>query len=1282
MIENDGMKNKGSVIVNEEKKKSYLMSGVDFLDKNIENHSAEILEKLGAIQEWIDYNGLSDAVIVNLNELHEKEKSYFIKKKIERMLVLPLDDLDEESKRVFIKSNWDYLSQEIVSGGVINSRTGKCFEYEELEGLNPLNRNSFNEKDFERFFSLCRNVEPVIFSNYEKDQYAFFYEDEDIRNNYRIAPVMFEGLLSSYRYYSRISGKFCALYDYGKGRVLKYFKLDAQTEKNIDDKKTREGSFKIRDMEDELDYMDLKLVLEEFGYVNKYIYFRRKLSESVMADLDNKFGLTHLPDELDKDFFNEDEFNMLFEKNRQEIKITENKANLELLRKSLVTVLEERYMSNVNENAGFKLDDMSFISRRFSSGVPRLSSERLEKYMGSRHWLPDDLVAEFEKNTPVDFGTYVINDYPYYNKKSFPEDMHEIEIETADHFLKLNKEVNVRIEKVLNGRLELKEVSLEDILAEEGFDKNNLGDNKYVEIFANYRSLMNLETRRNIDVEFGIKLSDFSVREQVQFVNFLSAKSEKEVIMVKNFLNQGAGKKNRLKAFLSLESGEKMSEVIMNIGWQLKNNPEIADNLFSEYAKIVDGAQKTAEEIEKIYAEIFLKKSLDRNELMRTILKKASELLVDAQKELKMSNGQDADEVVKKIVERLKSQEKNQKKYLADIQQALDILIKKSGDIFLAKFSEALEEINKEDETKRTKFIVISDSEKAKGFEEKAKKDGLRYRTVDTVASLGLGDGELIARALKFENKLKNLIDSLKNKIEKLIYGCESASLPGNYQKFLVSDIENYQPELPEKENGSYLPVGISSTPPSESEIHQKPIDALLWLLWLNNQGQKTELLVADTIQRYNYAVLPENQRPADPKSAAVKNGQKDRQWYLAVKKVLGLENIIMLEDTEFSRYEEKVEKNPEVQRWLKIISELEKTSPAMARAISNLVEPTIRERVFQELKTEEDKWQASRSIDMYGKEELAFILTFPEQKISHKKEIRYDLLARIIPIYQELKNRAGEIPELSQNIENIRNRDQVLVELSLQLGYFNDFSEVYYEGAKLVTVEKHIRDLKNQSNNPEVEKDKKIISQVQEKVRQLTMEAKSLKVTLKLVEERIEKEAKYDLFEDAVKKLGISTNPKEIALKWKELGKKLSQEEWFEKLKLPKFYYPKGITSLSFDVGEKGEFMNFREPYSTYKGENEEELAIESNQMIASTNLLAAAKVLVLSEKGQRTYFEKVLRPLIVNYYIATSRSKEEAKTRFQENFKGVTNISEVIELIQKKIIWPLELELQAVKV
>lgn len=626
MDKKDGLENSNVVVAKESEKKNSLVNGADLSNKNNKSHSAEVLEKLGVIQERIDYDGLNEAMIGNLKELHEKEKSYFIKKKIERMLTLPLDELDEESKRVFIKSTWDYLSQELVTAGVINGKTGKHFEYEDLEGLDPLNKSSFNKEEFERFFSLCRDVEPDLFSNYEKDQYEFFYRDEDIRNNYRVEPDMFEGMLSSYRYYSRISGKFCALYDYDKGRVSKYFKLEEQTEKNIDDKKTREGNLQIRDLEDELDYMDLKLALEKFEYVNKYIYFRKKLPESVRAELDDSFGLGYLPDDLDKDFFNEDEFNMLFEKNRQEIKIIENKANLELLRKSLVAVLEEKYKTSAKENAGFKLDDMSFLDRRFSSKVPSLSSERLKKYMDSRQWLPDDLVAEFENDVPVDFGAYVINDYPFYNKESFSADMLKVEIEAVDPFFKLSKEVNARIKKVINSRSELKEVSLEDMLAEEGFAKDELESGKYEEIAVNYRALMELETRRNIDVEFGIKLSDFSVREQVQFANFMVAKSEKEVEQVKEFLNQGRNKSNRLKAFLSLEFGQDLSQNLFAISENIE--PEQADMIFAKYAEIADLAYEAEREVLSLVRDKEKGKKIDPRKISQDLLKRGKDILV------------------------------------------------------------------------------------------------------------------------------------------------------------------------------------------------------------------------------------------------------------------------------------------------------------------------------------------------------------------------------------------------------------------------------------------------------------------------------------------------------------------------------------------------------------------------------------------------------------------------------------------------------------------------------
>jgi len=148
-----------------------------------------------------------------------------------------------------------------------------------------------------------------------------------------------------------------------------------------------------------------------------------------------------------------------------------------------------------------------------------------------------------------------------------------------------------------------------------------------------------------------------------------------------------------------------------------------------------------------------------------------------------------------------------------------------------------------------------------------------------------------------------------------------------------------------------------------------------------------------------------------------------------------------------------------------------------------------------------------------------------------------------------------------------------------------------------------------------------------------------------------------------------------DVIAAWKELGETIMQKDWHKEIKLPEFYYPKNITGLN------PELKTFREPYSTYKGKSEEEVSIEASQVIASTNPFAAAKMMTLDEKGQRLYWEKVLRPILVNFYIATSKSKEEAISRFNQDIEGVDTISEIIKLIQKKIIWPIELEMKALE-
>ncbi|MFH1030288.1 MAG: hypothetical protein V1770_03455, partial [bacterium] len=361
-----------------------------------------------------------------------------------------------------------------------------------------------------------------------------------------------------------------------------------------------------------------------------------------------------------------------------------------------------------------------------------------------------------------------------------------------------------------------------------------------------------------------------------------------------------------------------------------------------------------------------------------------------------------------------------------------------------------------------------------------------------------------------------------------------------------------------------------------------------------------------------------------------------------------------------FSDYQE-LEQNPKMRENLKLLDKLEKENPKFEKAFEAMVEKNVAEKAGGK----------KDLLKEYAKEEIAMILSENGTKIGHKKELRYDILARIIPVYEELKKHIDEIPEL----KTVENKEQALVGLSLYLGYQHNFPFSY--GLSLDILELNQRLDSNQKllrvskGNKEFFKKEKsdLIVSAQELKKELKQTAKKFK----------EEKEKIDDIEQTFKSLGLSKNPKQNALRWRNAGNLMAKQEWFNQLDLPEFYYPKQVTGLSFEMRKKGEEkMNFREFYSTHKGSSEEELPIEANQLIASTEPMAAAKLLVLSKEKQEHYFEKVLKPLLINFYIATSESKEDAAMKFTDDIKGVRDIPELVNLIQRKIVLPIERELK----
>jgi hypothetical protein len=386
-----------------------------------------------------------------------------------------------------------------------------------------------------------------------------------------------------------------------------------------------------------------------------------------------------------------------------------------------------------------------------------------------------------------------------------------------------------------------------------------------------------------------------------------------------------------------------------------------------------------------------------------------------------------------------------------------------------------------------------------------------------------------------------------------------------------------------------------------------------------------------------------------------------------------------------------ELEENDKTRNALELIDGLDQGGSAekseiICRALSSLVEKGIRAKALGETETNQDRAEREKLLKQYGIAEIAFVMAKGGNKISHEKEYRYDILARVIPIYQALKNHRAEIKNLpggesggqAQKRTNRRlaemDSDQALIELSLYLAYYRDYPSSYHLAADLFSAEERARNAKHETAG------RKNAGEITD----LKIQAGELKNKLTGAIEREKRERQRTEPIDAnVKRLGLlrkGETAEQAILKWRELGEKIAGHDWYANLNLPAFNYPESITGRSFDIqtGEHRAFMDFREPYSTYQGESEDDLSIQANQVVASTSPMAAAKLLVLDQEKQGEYFNRILRPLLVNYYVATSKSKEEAAERFQAEMAGAATISEIIELAQKKIIWPLEMGLR----
>ena len=768
-----------------------------------------------------------------------------------------------------------------------------------------------------------------------------------------------------------------------------------------------------------------------------------------------------------------------------------------------------------------------------------------------------------------------------------------------------------------------------------------------------------------------------------------------------------------------LRLNQEIAAVPMPIYDQLYKQHELLNDFLERYIEITYGVQKTAQESCAIYEEAFGQK-LDKNEIIKLIFTKITAMINETSDTLRSQGTANATVVIDNLLAKLEATQQTNSKNLHDlavIAQNLNIPYKKAEesiysdassrtgmlfekiledpvlhaamfDFDIKKVGEAGENgsrilkegpefekmnnilarqrtienatANKFD-SRKIEWIITHNEDDYQEVDEptamwllsndlgkKTSNDLQEYLSVfkkngsiDVEAILADRSRDYNYTALEnsykkrqaAKVKLKPHIDILKKylryqknlerKFQQLIFGQESAGLPKNFNINIEQRITNYQSELTTADR-PYLPVGISSELPQQDELHAKPIDSLAYLFWLQNQGVSAELMVVDTIQTSNYQARY-GLSSTEARAMALENGDRDKEWYRAIIEAHNLDNLSLTSYQEIEQYSGK-------KNLLDSIDEIERKSPLLAQALQKIVPNSI-------ASNEKENYR------QYSKDEIAFILAKPEKKISHEREYKYDILARVIKVYQAIQVNINTLPELAADTEN---QDATIVNLALNLAFFNDYAEKFPEFTKTVTSLEQGTEQSTDSSD---------------------------KLTL---QEQKNRELGY--INTNIRKLGLSGDIAKSIIDFWQIAEKTSEENWFKDLHLPEFHYAQGVTGMSFEMRdtENGEISSFKEFYSTSKGASEEDLAIESNQIIASTSPLAAAKLLVLSHKKQKEYARKILQPIIVNYLIATSKDKEEALMRAKKEMGDVETVSDAIRFIQNKIITPIESKLK----
>lgn len=573
----------------------FVVDAIEYLERRAENEPYHELEK--------------DDLMPFLEGIAQKDISYFVRENARVNLRVPLELSSVRYKRKLLQLEFENIRQEGVAIELFGQNDVRL----------PADIDALDDAIVIRAFHLYGEMNPAYYRWNEWMSLQQRFHEESLDRRYDISDDHEEALYDDIwsiqherrrreqSILSRISDRFGVLYDAG-GSVESFFELDEKAEKREKLKEDVFGKISESHLEYFIDFFSSSERSNEEKTL-RYIQVRPRLPKMLIEDFERRFPV-FIPNKLQKDFRTQDDFEDESESFRKSILSSvseeEQVRMMEDLAGRLSKLLHERQEIDRKENFGVASEDAENLLD-FSLSNIILDPEEVQPtahgsicyYLFLRNKLPLELVHEFETRfdlkIPDQLKGFVSHDrYLKTNDRELIAAINSGNVSLEEMRGWLLEKIGTLKEKIQSKKVLTKKLSFQELLKREGLESNLVEDKNFE---ARYRFLLHPVFRKKIEDDFGIELKDFSVRVQVQFLNFLFEKNEEEVKRVIAFLKNGNGT-DRLKSFLSLEQGgADMGERILAIGEKLPK--EAADRVFAKYAEMAEVAEGAAEYVEK-----------------------------------------------------------------------------------------------------------------------------------------------------------------------------------------------------------------------------------------------------------------------------------------------------------------------------------------------------------------------------------------------------------------------------------------------------------------------------------------------------------------------------------------------------------------------------------------------------------------------------------------------------------------------------------------------------------